>query len=398
VSEDRQTSGVKKWVRFLADVSQKNIPTASNPYWRTLRLRRIAPLLVGTFLLSSVIGFAYNLVFPDRPPILHGVFWPLLFPTLFTCVLVLRLKKPRWATLAGIFAMGVILLALQAQIHGVRVSVPDLLRREMLFNAIGIALAVALGNRIIFSFLTSEGVASVRTQTELALAQGIQATLVPVISLKTARFEVYGISLPSAEVGGDLVDVIAKDGNLLAYVADISGHGLPAGQLMGMLKTAMRVSLELKQRPVALLENADRVLPSLKEPDMYATLALLRFDDSAEAEYALAGHPPILHYRKPTNDVVRLAMQQFPVGLLGNTHYVSARTEYSRGDLFLILTDGITEAADGGGEEFGVERVEKLIVTHAARPLSEIWKAIRNAAILHGAQRDDQSALMVRAV
>ena len=64
-------------------------------------------------------------------------------------------------------------------------------------------------------------------------------------------FEVYGKSIPSAEMGGDLIDVVEKVGNLLAYIADVSGHGLPAGQLMGMLKTAMRVCLQFRQPPVA---------------------------------------------------------------------------------------------------------------------------------------------------
>lgn len=58
---------------------------------------------------------------------------------------------------------------------------------------------------------------------------------------------------------------------------------------------------------------------------MTPTLALLRFDDSSEAEYCIAGHPPILHYRKSGNDMARLAMQQFPIGLLGTEDYVSAR-------------------------------------------------------------------------
>jgi serine phosphatase RsbU (regulator of sigma subunit) len=69
---------------------------------------------------------------------------------------------------------------------------------------------------------------------KLSLAHGIQATLVPTISFQNASFELYGKSIPSTEMGGDLIDVIESDGGLVAFVADISGHGLPAGQLMGM--------------------------------------------------------------------------------------------------------------------------------------------------------------------
>jgi serine phosphatase RsbU (regulator of sigma subunit) len=161
---------------------------------------------------------------------------------------------------------------------------------------------------------------------------------VPTLSFQTPRFEVYGKSIPSTEMGGDLVDVIESDGSLLAYVADISGHGLPAGQLMGMLKAALRVSLQFHQQPVALLESADRVLPAVKGPDMYATLAMLYFDGSVQAEYALAGHVPVLHYRHRSRDTARLCMEQFPLGLIPGGSYASQRVSYSPRDLFLACS------------------------------------------------------------
>lgn len=101
-----------------------------------------------------------------------------------------------------------------------------------------------------------------------------------------------------------------------------------------MLKTAMRVSLQFRQTPTDLLESADRVLPAVKKLDMYATLALLQFDGSSRAEYALAGHVPILHYRDHTQDTVRLSMEQFPLGLIPGGCYVSQRVPYSSRDLF----------------------------------------------------------------
>lgn len=105
----------------------------------------------------------------------------------------------------------------------------------------------------LISFLTGEGLANLRLQTELALAHEIQTVLVPPISYKGAEFEAYGRSIPSEKVGGDLVDIV-EAGGLLAYVADVSGHGLPAGQLMGMLKTAVRVAFQLRRSPAGVLD------------------------------------------------------------------------------------------------------------------------------------------------
>jgi sigma-B regulation protein RsbU (phosphoserine phosphatase) len=199
-------------------------------------------------------------------------------------------------------------------------------------------------------------------------------------------------------MGGDLIDAVESDGRLPAYVADISGHGLAAGQLMGMLKTAMRVALQFRREPVALLESADRVLPAVKEANMYATLALLYFDDSSEAEYSLAGHPPILHYRAPTGGIARLAMEQFPLGLIPGGRYSSQRATYSPQDLFLLMTDGISEVPNASDEEFGLDRLELLLRNNAGQPLPQLWESIMDAVKRYGVQRDDQTLLLLRVV
>jgi serine phosphatase RsbU (regulator of sigma subunit) len=236
----------------------------------------------------------------------------------------------------------------------------------------------------------------VRMQTELSLAHGIQAILVPTVCFRNARFELYGKSIPSTEMGGDLIDVIESDGGLVAYVADISGHGLPAGQLMGMLKTAMRLAVRFRQMPVAALESVDRVLPDLKERGMFATLALLRLDGSSEAEYASAGHPPILHYRHGSRDTSQLSMEQLPLGLIPGGSYTSQRVIYSPRDLFLMVTDGITEVANARDEEFGLTRLQELLTRHAASALPEIWDLIMREVRQFGLQQDDQSLLLLR--
>jgi sigma-B regulation protein RsbU (phosphoserine phosphatase) len=165
---------------------------------------------------------------------------------------------------------------------------------------------------------------------------------------------------------------------------------------MGMLKTAMRVSSQFCREPTALLESADRVLPAVKEPDMYATLALLYFDGPREAEYAVAGHPPIIHYRERSRDTIRLTMEQFPLGLIPGGRYQSARVVHGARDLFLMISDGIAETADEKGEEFGLGRVEQLMARHADEPLPRICEAILDAVKHYGTQQDDQSLLLIR--
>ena len=135
---------------------------------------------------------------------------------------------------------------------------------------------------------------------------------------------------------------------------------------------------------------------------MYATFALLYFDGSSEAEYSLAGHPPILHYRAQTGDIARLAMSQFPLGLLPPEHgggcYASQRVSYSPGDLFLMITDGISEVPNASDEEFGLDRLERLLGSNAGQPLPQLWALIMDEVTRHGVQQDDQTLLLLRVV
>jgi hypothetical protein len=147
---------------------------------------------------------------------------------------------------------------------------------------------------------------------------------------------------------------------------------------------------------VAVMESADRVLPAVKESNMYATLALLYFDGSSEVEYSLAGHPPILHYREPTRDIARLAMEQFPLGLIPGGRYSSRRVSYSPRDVFLMLTDGISEVPDANDEEFGLNHLEQLLRQNAAEPLPGLWELIMGEVQRHGVQQDDQTLLLLR--
>jgi hypothetical protein len=158
------------------------------------------------------------------------------------------------------------------------------------FSAVCILVVVIVSYALFVSFIRAEGIEAGRIRSQLELAHGIQKTLVPPVGLRTEGFEIYGISQPSDKVGGDLVDaVVLPQGDIVAYVADIAGHGLPAGILMGMLKTAARTALlDAELGPPAatlplLLEKLNRVLPGVKEPQMYATLTAFRLNADGAA-------------------------------------------------------------------------------------------------------------------
>jgi serine phosphatase RsbU (regulator of sigma subunit) len=226
----------------------------------------------------------------------------------------------------------------------------------------------------------------------------IQNTLVPTIAYAGARLEAFGQSVPKEEMGGDLADLVIDGRDVIAYVADVSGHGMRAGMLMGMIKTAVRYGLLLR-RPIAkLLADVNRVLPSVKVPNMFATLAALRFDASNEVEYISAGHVPLLHYRRQSGAVVHHAMSQFPLGMFASAGYVPRRIRYQAGDIFVLVTDGVVEVGEEPDAAFGLERIAQIVGDLGELALSEIVEAINDEVKRHGPQQDDRTVLLIRAV
>lgn len=264
---------------------------------------------------------------------------------------------------------------------------------------------VIISYSLFIRFFRGEGQESFRIRNELDLAHGIQKTLVPPIEMRTQQFEIYGRSDPSDKVGGDLVDVVSlEDGSTVAYLADIAGHGLQAGILMGMVKTAARTALldERHNEPCSILpslmERLNRVLPGVKEPQMYATFAGFCLNADGSVFYSLAAHPPILHYSTHVaeNRARELSAEQFPLGLLPVSGFSSEVTNLTPGDLLISVTDGILEVCDEKEEEFGMRRLQSVITANAAASLPAMADAILREARKFGKQIDDQTLLLIR--
>jgi serine phosphatase RsbU (regulator of sigma subunit) len=114
---------------------------------------------------------------------------------------------------------------------------------HLILDGLGVITGIMASYSLVMAFIATEGIRQVQMSTELTLAGEIHDTLVPPIALQGAAFEVRGRAAPASSMGGDLVDAVVVDGTLIAYVADVSGHGVPAGTLMAGLKSAARMRL-----------------------------------------------------------------------------------------------------------------------------------------------------------
>jgi hypothetical protein len=367
---------------------------------------QLVVLLSAVFLLFSVIGFYTDIMSGGQQPYavvfenatfsgLNAVLW----------VLVLTRLSMFWILVMGmlqIFSAPVNVYLgrwMNAAFHlspvEARVGIP--------FAATAIMTAVILSYICFVTYIRNTGKEAFRLKNELALAHSIQKTLVPPIRRSSQSFEIFGISEPSEKVGGDLVDVVElRGGDMVAYLADIAGHGLQAGILMGMLKTAARTALlnECDGGSGAILsmlmEQLNQVLPQVKESHMYATFTALRLNLDGELFYGMAASPPLLHWNAETKTVARIQEEQFPLGLLAVSGFPACQLAMSMNDIVLVATDGIYEVSSEGGAEFGIDALERLLMNHAEMPLPDLASLILQTVRSYGKQADDQTLLLVR--
>jgi len=278
----------------------------------------------------------------------------------------------------------------------------DALKTRMQIDVNVTTIAIIVSFVLLSHLIRTQGARAGALRAEITLARDIHRRLVPRITSRLGEFEFRGVSLPSGEVGGDLIDLVETSDGWTCLLADVSGHGVGAGLLMGMVKSAARTQLREGASFDRLLTTINAVLYDLKNPAMFATFAgLQRGSDDTTLQFTIAGHLPILHYRAATREVVEVSIAQLPLAMFPDTTFTSADVACEPGDLFLLLTDGLTEVfdrPDAHGDEFGLERVKALLHDEAiARASLDVIEDRLLASVrAHGAQLDDQTLFLVR--
>jgi len=373
---------------------------------RAVPLKRLWVLLAAVFLLFSVFGFYIDLMYRGVLPYLV-VLQIGIYTGLNASLWIIVLSRMSMPFLVGLTVLQFFNTWINSNLANWLIRTFDLKpvpsEWGIRFAATATMSVIILSYVFFVVYIRREGRESFRMRNELELAHGIQKTLVPPVGLRTSRFEIYGISCPSDKVGGDLVDAVClPGGDAIAYVADIAGHGLSAGILMGMLKTATRTALldaegrEPHRTLPVLLDRLNSVLPEVKEPHMYATFTGFRLGADGSVFYALAASPPILQWHASGRTLSHTEEDQFPLGLLPVSSFDGQRLDVASGDLLVVATDGILEVCNKPQEEFGVERLKQVIAANAEKPLPELAAKMLAEARGFGQQVDDQTILMVR--
>jgi hypothetical protein len=362
--------------------------------WHNMPRRSFALLLTAVFMIFLPIGFLTDVgtMGGNSPERLAGV---VAFSGCIAVGFVYAIRRDR-RFLPLVIALQVAFMLANTRRPLVPMTDGAALRARLGFDAIASGTAIILAYACFMLFFRREGSRYFRAHAEIELAHEIHQLLVPRIDARIGRFEFVGASLPSGEVGGDLVDLVVVDGRWIGYIADVSGHGVGSGVLMGMVKSAARMKLLAPAPLAALLDDLNDALVPVRKPGMYVTMACLRYDEESGLAFALAGHLPLLHYQAASGAVEERTIAHLPVAMFEGSRYGAESLPCAPGDLFVLMTDGLTEVFDKADSQLGLEPLKDTICRHARRPLAELLDALIATARAHGEQTDDQTVLLVR--
>lgn len=209
----------------------------------------------------------------------------------------------------------------------------------------------------------------------LGIAHDVQRRFMPERLPPIPGYEAATWWRPHQDVGGDYCDVVPfVDGRVGLVIADVSGHGLGPSLLMASVRAALRSLLMAHSHAGDLLGLLNQALAADLQDGSFITMVVAALDPRNHTlEYANAGHAPAMHYSPAVRRFRDLSATGLPIGVLEQCEYpVAQPLEIRTGDLVLLCTDGIVEAADQDRELFGTRRLREAIRELADSPLEEL--------------------------
>ena len=271
----------------------------------------------------------------------------------------------------------------------------------VVFKSIAEQSAFALYNAIIYS----EANEKKRLDHDLEIARDIQRILLPSEAPSVNGFEISGINIPARQVSGDYFDYIKVDDERLGVaIADVSGKGVPASLIMAICRSVLRSQATQNPSPADVLQKVNRQLyPDIKE-DMFISMAYLILDHAHNGVVlSRAGHDAPLLYKSSSQTVTPLKPPGMVLGIDSGNVFDRLTSDVAvpleRDDCLVLYTDGVTEAIDTEGNEFGVERVIQSLRASAMNGASAIVTRLiddlRNFVGSHP-QNDDITLIAIR--
>jgi serine phosphatase RsbU (regulator of sigma subunit)/putative methionine-R-sulfoxide reductase with GAF domain len=275
-----------------------------------------------------------------------------------------------------------------------------------LLSAIAANAAIAIENARLYQAAVEKG----RMERELQMALSVQTGLLPEQLPEIPSWSFASCWKPAREVSGDFYDFVRLDsaGHTLfnetapigLLIADVTDKGMPAALFMAFTRSILRASLHQVGSPAEGITQANHLTCDESSRGLFVTLFYAQLSPSnGDITYVNAGHNPPLVYRTASDTLERLMPTGIPVGIDEDFIYQQERITLAPGDLLISYTDGVTEAVDHADAEFGMARLEQIVLAHKHASADDVAAAIENAVIEFsppGKQFDDLTIVVAR--
>lgn len=343
------------------------------------KLRRASQAIAWIFSAVAAMAIPYELLVA-RPfaliPLLNGVV------VLFMAVFLVNVFTARGAKLIRIGSTVFGLFVLNEHVG----FVPRALDNVM--EPIGFLFFVSMVVMTLLHETIDNRGRLIAVESELATARTIQQSIIPESAPHIAGLEIASAYVPASHVGGDYYDfVVLPDGRLAVFIADVSGHGVPAALVASMLKIALAAQSELT-RPDEVLRHLNQLFCGrLKRQFFTAAYAIVERD---AITLASGGHPP------PIIGTREVRAEGFVIGRMRSATFAPVTTSFASGQVAVFYTDGIVEVGSAEGEQWGWERLRAFVEKHRDESAQHIADGIIDEVRRWGTPEDDLTLVVIR--
>jgi hypothetical protein len=248
--------------------------------------------------------------------------------------------------------------------------------------------------------LAMELIDKIKYRDELELARDLQAGLIPKEPAQTPQYEVAAFNEIANTVGGDIYDFVPlPDGRLAVLFGDASGHGMTAGLVMAVAHAAFRTQLDVDPSPASIIITLNRILCRTGGPRSFFACCYLLLSPNGDFTLTVAGHPQVLKIDRHGKIVDRLGHGSYPLGIKDGVAWDEVRGTLAAGERLLLHSDGLTEARNENGREFGDISVEAIAASNPnAAPSQLVQRYVAEWRLFTGNQpaEDDLSIAVIQ--
>ncbi|PKL25583.1 MAG: hypothetical protein CVV47_05880 [Spirochaetae bacterium HGW-Spirochaetae-3] len=250
-----------------------------------------------------------------------------------------------------------------------------------------------------FSFLEANERSGI--ERSAGIAAEIQRTIIPKKLPQFPSLSIGAFTAPARGVSGDYYDVIrTREDRIVGVIGDVAGKGVQAALIMVMIRSILHLITNTNKDIATVLDWVNRGITGKIDMDHYATLGVVAVNiATGELEYANASHQPLLVYRRATDTIETIDIKSVPIGVERATEYQRKALRLGDGDIAALYTDGIVEAMNDQGKQFGRKSLGQVIAGHRDLAPKDIAGKIRAelASFIGGArQHDDQTILIFK--